>query len=32
MRAGVFFHPEFRNKDWTIIGGKLHNLPEVMEK
>lgn len=32
MRTGVFFHPEIRNKDWPIIGGKLCNLPEVMEK
>ena len=32
MRTGVFFHPELRNKDWPTIGGKLCNLPEVMEK
>lgn len=32
MRTGVLFYPELRNEDWPIIGGRLRNLPEVMEK
>lgn len=32
MRTGVFFHPEFRNKDWPIIGDKFRNFPKVLEK
>lgn len=32
MRTGVFFHPEFRNKDWPIIGDKFRNFPGVMER
>ncbi len=32
MRTGVFFHPEFRNRDWPIIGDKFRNFPGVMEK
>lgn len=30
--TGVFFHKEFRNKDWPIIGDKFGNFPEVMGK
>jgi acetoin utilization deacetylase AcuC-like enzyme len=32
MKTGVFFHNEFKNKDWPIIGDKFHNFPEAMEK
>lgn len=32
MKTGVFFHPEFRNKDWPIIGDKFRNFPMVMER
>ena len=28
----MFFHPEFRNKDWPIIGDKFRNFPGVMER
>jgi hypothetical protein len=32
MKTGVFFHKEFTNKDWPIIGDKFHNFPMVMER
>ena len=32
MKTGVFFHEEFRNKDWPIIGDKFRNFPDVMKK
>jgi acetoin utilization deacetylase AcuC-like enzyme len=32
MKTGVFFHEEFKNKDWPIIGDKFGNFPQVMEK
>jgi acetoin utilization deacetylase AcuC-like enzyme len=32
MKTGVFFHDEFKNKDWPIIGDKFRNFPAVMEK
>jgi acetoin utilization deacetylase AcuC-like enzyme len=32
VTTGVFFHPEFRNKDWPIIGDKFRNFPEVIER
>ena len=32
MKTGVFFHNEFRNKDWPIIGDKFRNFPDVMKK
>lgn len=32
MKTGIFFHDEFKNKDWPIIGDKFGNFPQVMEK
>ncbi len=32
MTTGMFFHPEFRNKDWPIIGDKFRNFPQVIER
>ncbi len=32
MKTGVFFHEEFRNKDWPIIGDKFRNFPQVMSR
>ncbi len=31
MKTGIFFHEEFRNKDWPVIGDKFRNFPEVMK-
>ncbi len=31
MRTGVFFHTEFKRKDWPVIGDKYGNFPVVME-
>jgi len=32
VKTGVFFHKEFVNKDWPIIGDKFRNFPEVLEQ
>jgi acetoin utilization deacetylase AcuC-like enzyme len=32
MKTGIFFHEEFKNKDWPIIGDKFANFPGVMKK
>ena len=32
MKTGIFFHEEFRNKDWPIIGDKFSGFPRVLEK
>lgn len=32
MKTGVFFHEEFKNKDWPIIGNKFRRFPEVMSE
>ncbi len=31
MKTGVFFHDEFRGKQWDIIGDKFRHFPGVME-
>lgn len=31
VKTGVFFHPEFSNGEWPIIGNKFRNFPKVME-
>jgi len=31
MKTGVFFHEEFKNKDWPVIGDKFRNFPEVLK-
>jgi len=31
MKTGVFFHSEFANGDWPIIGNKYRNFPRVIE-
>ncbi len=30
MKTGVFFHSEFANGDWPIIGNKYRNFPKVI--
>ncbi len=30
MKTGVFFHNEFKNKDWPVIGDKFRNFPHVL--
>lgn len=30
MKTGIFFHEEFKNKDWPVIGDKFRRFPEVM--
>ena len=32
MRTGIFFHEEFRSKDWPIIGDKFYNFPAVLKR
>lgn len=32
MRTGVFFHKEFANGDWPIIGNKFRNFPGVLKE
>lgn len=32
MKTGIFFHDEFKNKDWPVIGDKFAHFPEVMHK
>jgi acetoin utilization deacetylase AcuC-like enzyme len=32
VTTGVFFHPEFRNRDWPIIGDKFRSFPGVIER
>jgi hypothetical protein len=32
MKTGIFFHEEFRNKDWPIIGDKFRSFPGIMAK
>ena len=32
MKTGIFFHPEFSQKDWPIIGNKFRNFPEVLQE
>ncbi len=31
MKTGIFFHEEFKNKDWPVIGDKFRNFPEVLK-
>jgi len=30
MKTGIFFHEEFKNEDWPVIGDKFRNFPGVM--
>ncbi len=32
MTTGVFFHPEFANGNWPIIGNKFHNFPAILKE
>jgi acetoin utilization deacetylase AcuC-like enzyme len=31
VKTGVFFHEEFKNKNWPVIGDKFANFPGVMK-
>ena len=31
MKTGIFFHEEFKNRDWPVIGDKFRNFPGVMK-
>jgi acetoin utilization deacetylase AcuC-like enzyme len=32
MTTGVFFHKQFRGREWLIIGDKFQNFPKAMER